>query len=307
MAPFLRAELSFRAAWTLVTVMRLFFVYCEKLKLKCCGVVCALPNGRLFMCCEDSLAFVVSDSGVLEVSFELRSYVPADPETVCLTSRERTLEHDVLNSVCELPDGRIFTGWSDGRARVFSSSGVEWLTLEQSASSVVSVCVLPDGRLFTGSEDGTARVFSDSGIEILKWKIGGGNFFKRMLSSAVVCSVCALPGGRILTGCSDGFARDFSDSGVELLKLNHGGSGVFSRVLPSPVVRSVCALPCGRVFTGCSDGLARVCSDNCVESLALKHGASFLPSARCPADDCSRGAVTVLRACFGAAAPNLSR
>ena len=79
-----------------------------------------------------------------------------------------SVEYDVVDSVCALPDGRIFTGWRHGCARVFSSSGVKLLEMEHGASSVVSVCVLPDGRLVTGSNDGTARVISDSGIEILK-------------------------------------------------------------------------------------------------------------------------------------------
>ena len=252
-ASFLRAELSCRAAWTLVTVMRLFPVYCEKLKLECCGAVCALPNGRLFMGCKNGLARVVSESGVLEVSIEVEPLVSFDVQPLFPDN----LTFDVVLSVCALPDGRIFTGWRYGCARVFSSSGVKLLEMEHDASSVVSVCVLPDGRLVTGSDDGTARVFSDSGIVFLKRKIGGDNLFKRMLSSPVVFSVCALLGGRILTGCSDGFARVFSDSGVELLKLDHGGSGVFNRVL-RPVVFSVCALPGGRILTGCSDGLTRL-------------------------------------------------
>ena len=269
LASFLRAELSCRAAWTLVTVMRLFPVYCEKLKLECCGAVCALPNGRLFMGCKNGLARVVSESGVLEVSIEVEPLVSFDLQPLFPDN----LTFDVVLSVCALPDGRIFTGWRYGCARVFSSSGVKLLEMEHDASSVVSVCVLPDGRLVTGSDDGTARVFSDSGIVFLKRKIGGDNLFKRMLSSPVVFSVCALLGGRILTGCSDGFARVFSDSGVELLKLDHGGSGVFNIVL-RPVVFSVCALPGGRILTGCSDGLARVFSDSGVELLTLRHTAS---------------------------------
>jgi WD40 repeat protein len=150
-----------------------------------------------------------------------------------------------VKSVAFSPDGqRIFTGCSDGTAKVWeAATGRELTTLKGQLNNPRSVAYSPDGqRMVTGSADGTAKLReSASGRELLILKGHRDG----------ISSVAFSPDGqRIVTGSHDHTAKVWdAASGRELLTLK-GHSDWVNDVIVSPDGQ--------RVATVSDDGTAKL-------------------------------------------------
>jgi WD40 repeat protein len=156
-------------------------------------------------------------------------------------SVELGLHDGVVYAVAVLADGRVVTGGSDRRVRVWdpadpASSPVE---LARTGSSVYAVAVLADGRVVTGGQDGAVRVWDPADPAGSPVELGRHD--------SEVWAVAVLPDGRVVTGGQNRRVRvwDPADPGASPVELgSHGGW-----------VRAVMVLADGRVVTAGDDQL----------------------------------------------------
>jgi WD domain, G-beta repeat len=107
------------------------------------------------------------------------------------------LQGYIVTSLAVLPDGRLASGGTDGKIRLWPREGAGQPVVLTQGSWVRSLAVLPDGRLASGGGDGKIRLWPKEGTGEPVVLTHGGE----------VTSLAVLPDGRLASGGDDGKIR----------------------------------------------------------------------------------------------------
>ncbi len=152
----------------------------------------------------------------------------------------RTIDHPgEANALAVLSDGRVVSGSSDGRIRMWDvESGEALQTLEGHSSEVNAVAVLDSYCVVSGSSDRTLRV----------WDVESGRALQILKNSSQVNAVAVLNSHRVVSSSIDGRLRVWDLESGQLLEVLQSLSDWVSTVAVLDSRRVVVGSDVGRLW-----------------------------------------------------------
>lgn len=155
-------------------------------------------------------------------------------------------EHETVNTLMALPDGRLACGLSDNTVRIWDIVNNQCtLTLSGHAKGVSSLTILQNSILASASMDDTIRLWDLTTGQCLIILTADSKEEMHSLFPGI-CSLTALPNGQLASASHDGVIRVWDVATTECL-MNFTGWGL------GPAT-SLALLADGRLAKGCTSG-----------------------------------------------------